>query len=215
MQHPTSWWIAGAAAVGMVLGVSASVLTRRFLPHGRRQVAGSWWLGGVLTATVLAILAWRVGARGELAIYTVVVIVGVPLAVIDWCEHRLPRALVWPQLAGAVAGFVVLAIARGESASGLRALAALGAAGMFFLVLAVVSNGGLGAGDVGLAAVVGLVTGWSGWPQVLGALLVASLLAMVLIVVPGAHRGDDEDRLAVPFGPCLLGGALAMVAIGG
>lgn len=216
MQLTTSswWWTAGAATVGLVLGAAASGLTRRFL-RGERALAGSWWLGAVLTAAVLGLLGWRVGARGELAVYGFVAMLAVPLAVIDWREHRLPRALMWPQLAGALLGFGVLCLARHDPAPGVRALAALAAAGVLFLVLAVATGGGVGAGDVSAAAVVGLVTGWSGWPQVAGALLAASVLALVAVAVPGARQRADNGATVVPFGPCLLAGALVMVLVGG
>ncbi|SFO05489.1 prepilin peptidase [Amycolatopsis rubida] len=208
------WWTAGAAVAGLALGAAASRLTRRFL-RGERALAGSWWLGAVLTAAVLGLLGWRVGARGELAVYGFVAVLAVPLAVIDWCDHRLPRLLTWPQLAGALVGFGVLCLVRHDPAPGVRALAALAAAGVLFLVLPVATGGGVGAGDVGAAAVVGLVTGWSGWAQVAGALLVASVLALVVLAVPGARRHQENGATAVPFGPCLLAGALVMVVVGG
>ncbi|TKG60926.1 hypothetical protein FCN18_34395 [Prauserella endophytica] len=208
------WWTAGSAAAGLVLGAAASALTRRFL-RGERALAGSWWLGAVLTAAVLGLLGWRVGVGGELAVYGFVAVLAVPLAVIDWCEHRLPRALIWPQLAGALVGFAVLCWARHDPAPGIRALAALAAAGVLFLVLAVASGGGVGAGDVSAAGVVGLVTGWSGWPQVAGALLAASMLALAVVAVPGTRRRDDNGATVVPFGPCLLAGALLVVLVGG
>ncbi|WP_228714287.1 prepilin peptidase [Prauserella endophytica] len=179
------------------------------------MLAGSWWLGAALTAAVLGLLAWRVGARGELVVYGFVAVLAVPLAVIDWCEHRLPRALVYPQLAGACVGFTVLSIVRSEAAPGVRALGALVAVGALFLVLAVVSDGGVGAGDLSVAAVIGVVTGWSGWPEVAGALLVASVLALILLAVPSARRRDERGGLVVPFGPCLFVGAFIMLTLGG
>ncbi|MEU3622526.1 hypothetical protein BS329_03760 [Amycolatopsis coloradensis] len=209
MQLTTSswWWWSGSAAAGLVLGAAASGLTRQFLRH-ERTLAGTWWFGAILTAAVLGLLSWRVGARGELAVYGFVAVLAVPLAIIDWCEHRLPRALMWPQLAGAVLGFVVLCLVSHDPAPGVRALAALVAAGGLFLILAVATGGGVGAGDVSVAAVVGLATGWIGWAQVVGALLTASLLALVMVTAPGVRRRDDDGALVVPFGPCLLAGAL-------
>ncbi|WP_414944894.1 prepilin peptidase [Amycolatopsis sp. cmx-11-32] len=212
MQLTTSswWWWSGCAAAGLVLGAAASGLTRRFLRQ-QRPLAEAWWFGGMLTAAALGLLGWRVEARGELAVYGFVAVLAVPLAVIDWCEHRLPRALLWPQLAGATLGFVVLCLVRHDPASGVRALAALGTGGGLFLILAVATGGGVGAGDVSAAAVVGLVTGWIGWVQVAGALLTASLLALVMVAAPGVRRRDEDGATMVPFGPCLLAGALVMV----
>nr|WP_246481474.1 prepilin peptidase [Amycolatopsis umgeniensis] len=210
----SSWWWSGSAAVGLVLGAVASGITRRFLQH-ERTLAEAWWFGAVLTAVALGLLGWRVGARAELAVYGFVAVLAIPLTVIDWCEHRLPRALIWPQLAGATLGFGVLCLVRDDPASGLRALTALVAAGGMFLILAVATGGGIGAGDVSAAAVVGLVTGWIGWAQVVGALLTASLLALVMVAAPGLRRRDQDGATVVPFGPCLLAGALVMVLASG
>jgi leader peptidase (prepilin peptidase)/N-methyltransferase len=210
----SSWWLCGATAAGLLLGAAASALTRRLLRE-RRPVAGSWWLGAAATAVVVALLAWRVGDHGACLVYAFAGVLAVPLTVIDWCEHRLPRLLSWPLLAGVIVGFTVLCLARHDAGPGVRAGASLLAAGALFLVLAVLSNGGVGAGDLVVAAVVGAVTGWIGWPQVAGALLMAFLLALLLVVVPGGHRRDESGGIAVPFGPCLFGGALVIVLLGG
>ncbi|SEB46104.1 leader peptidase (prepilin peptidase) / N-methyltransferase [Amycolatopsis tolypomycina] len=208
------WWVLGAAAVGLGLGAASSAVTRRLL-RKEHEIAGSWWLGAVVTAALLALLAWRVGDRGAFAVYGFAAVLGVPLAVVDWCEHRLPRQLAWPQLAGVVAGFGALCLARHDLEPGVRAVGALLAAGGLVLVLAVLTNGGVGAGDIVIAAVAGTLTGWTGWPQVAGALVMAAVLALLLIVVPGAHRGDERGHATVPFGPCLFGGALIMILTGG
>ncbi|MFD4190773.1 prepilin peptidase [Amycolatopsis thermoflava] len=208
------WWTLGAAVAGFVSGVAASTLTRRFLAQPR-ALAGAEWFGGALTAVVLAFLAWRNGNRDELVVQSLVTVLGVPLAIIDWCEHRLPRALVLPQLAAAAVGFAVVSIVRAEPEPGLRAVVASVALAAAFLVLAVATAGGVGAGDVSLAAAVGVVTGWLGWPQVLGALVAALLLALCLVSIPEARGRDERGAAVVPFGPCLLGGTLAMVLAAG
>ncbi|MCR6488272.1 prepilin peptidase [Amycolatopsis sp. OK19-0408] len=206
------WWVLGAAAVGLGLGAALSALTRRLLHHDR-AIAGSWWLGAVVTSVLLALLAWRVGDRGTFAVYGFAAVLGVPLAVLDWCEHRLPRQLSWPQLGGVIAGFEALCLAHNDVEPGVRALGGLLATGGLVLVLAVLTNGGVGAGDVVVAALVGAVSSWIGWAQVAGALVVASVLALLLLAVPGAHRDGERGQATVPFGPCLFGGAFVMILI--
>jgi leader peptidase (prepilin peptidase)/N-methyltransferase len=208
------WWVLAAAVVGLGLGAASSALTHRLL-RDKREIAGSWWLGAVVTAVLLALLAWRVADRGEFAVYGFAAVLGVPLAVVDWCEHRLPRQLAWPQLAGVIAGFGALCLAHHDLEPGVRAVGALLAAGGLVLVLAVLTHGGVGAGDIVVAAVVGAVTGWTGWPQEAGALVAASVLALLLLVIPGAHRDATQGHATVPFGPCLFGGALVMILTGG
>ncbi|MEV8609536.1 prepilin peptidase [Amycolatopsis sp. NPDC051373] len=208
------WSILGAVVVGFALGAAGSLLTRRFVPLGR-VAARSWWLGALITAVVLGLVAWRVRPGGELVVDGFVAVLSVPLTIIDWCEHRLPRALVWPQLGGALVGFSILCVARDDAGPGVRAVTAFVAVAGLFLLLALVTAGGVGAGDIGAAGVVGLVTGWIGWPPVAGALSVASLLALVLVAVPAVRQRTAEGSVLVPFGPCLYAGALAMVAAAG
>ncbi|RSD16325.1 prepilin peptidase [Amycolatopsis eburnea] len=186
------------AVTGFGLGAAGSLITKRLSDRPAR-IASSWWFGALVTAPVLAVLVWRVGTRGELPIYVFVLALGIPLSIIDWLEHRLPRIVVVPQLAGTALGLAFLCAARSDPAPGLRALWALLAAAGFYLLLAVLVEGGVGSGDVGLAAVVGLVTGWSGWTEVAGAVVLASLIAPALLLVP--HLRANRT---VPFGPCLV-----------
>jgi leader peptidase (prepilin peptidase)/N-methyltransferase len=205
-----AWPAVVAASGGFVLGSAGSLLTERLLRQQAR-IASSWWFGAIITALVLALLGWRVGPRGELAVYAFVLALGVPLAIIDWVEHRLPRIVVVPQLLGGAVGLGWLCVARSDAVPGVRALWAMLAAAGFYLLLAVLVEGGVGSGDVGLAAVVGLVTGWSGWAELAGALVLASFVALVLLLV--SHK--DGGRAAVPFGPCLMAGMTAVLAITG
>jgi leader peptidase (prepilin peptidase)/N-methyltransferase len=205
------WGVAACAASGFLLGAAASVITRRFLKVPTR-VARTWWLGAFVTAIAMAVLGWRVGARGELAVYAFVTTLGVPLAVIDWVEHRLPRVVVGPQLLGAALGFGVLCVVREDASPGVRAVLAMLAAAGLYLLLAVLVAGGVGSGDVSLAAVVGLVVGWSGWRELATAMLVASLLALLLLLAPGVRRRGNDGQGGVPFGPCLLAGMTVVLA---
>ncbi len=80
------------------------------------------------------------------------------------------------------------------------------AAGLLLLVIALVSKGGMGGGDIKLGAVMGLFLGWQGVIVALFiAFLVSGLAAIVLLATGRKGRKD-----AVPFGPYLaLGGITA------
>jgi leader peptidase (prepilin peptidase)/N-methyltransferase len=203
------------AAAGIGLGAAASIVTRRSLTHPVAGIFSSWWFGAIVTALVLTALFWRVGAHGELAVYAVVAVLGVPLAVIDSLERRLPRLLVWFMLAGVATGFGILCLIRHDVGPGLRATLAMFALAGTFLMLALLVPGGVGAGDVRLAAVIGLVAGWSGWPVVTGAMVIALLLALIIAIPVTVRRHGADGSVGVPFGPCLLVGLLIAVAVAG
>lgn len=109
-------------------------------------------------------------------------------------------------LAGALLGLPFLLLQSWQGT--LWGIAAGLAAGGFMLAIAVVSRGGMGGGDIKLAAFMGLFLG----PRIAGlALFLAFLiggLAGIILLVSGKKGRKD----AVPFGPYLaLGGVLAML----
>jgi leader peptidase (prepilin peptidase)/N-methyltransferase len=159
-------------------------------------------LGGAVAAALLTGVAdWPVSVAAA---------VGVLLVQIDVRCRRLPDRVV-----GVLAVVVALPPAvRAPLAESGAAVAAAGVVGSAYLVVAIASGGGLGLGDVKLAAVLALGLGYHGWPAViLGAVLPHLLMgpvALVLLLGRRVRRGT-----ALPFGPALLAGALvAAVAAG-
>ncbi|WP_020663129.1 prepilin peptidase [Amycolatopsis benzoatilytica] len=208
---------AGLLALCAVLSAAVGAAAALVLPHVGSASAKplAWQVNAAGTAAITIALAVRHGPRAELAIYACAVAVAVPLAVLDWQEHRLPHrwSLVLAGLVGS--GWLLLAIARHDWPSLLRAAAASAVVSCGFLVLALLSRGGLGAGDVTLAGALGLLLGWTGWPLVLTAVAAASVAAAIALIatpVRRLHRG----RAVVPFGPYLCSGAfLALLLAGG
>jgi leader peptidase (prepilin peptidase)/N-methyltransferase len=109
-------------------------------------------------------------------------------------------------IAGAV---LCLAIAIPTDPGGLpeRAIAAVAAGGLFFLV-ALAYPKGMGLGDVKLAATMGLFLGRAVAPAILAALLIGSIAGLALI----ARHGAGARKMAIPFGPFLaLGGVIGLL----
>ncbi|MBE0467601.1 MAG: prepilin peptidase [Candidatus Desulforudis sp.] len=115
-------------------------------------------------------------------------------------EHMLiPNRLILAGLAGGAVFAVVL-----PEPGVVSALAGTAACGGLLLLLAVVSRGGMGGGDVKLAAVVGL---FLGLPLGLLVLFVASLLGSAAGI--GMRLGGVLKRgEPLPFGPFIAAGAV-------
>ena len=179
---------------------------------GRGDVAVARPVVEVATALLLAAVVVRCGVTWQLPAFLALAVVGVLLVLVDLRHHLLPDRVVLPALVLGAALLAVAAAAEQSWAALLRA--GLGAAALFlvFLVLALVSPGGLGMGDVKLAALLGLHLGWVGWPAVLlGALAAFVVQAVVALVLLAARRVGRRSDL--PFGPAMLvGAALAMAA---
>lgn len=110
-------------------------------------------------------------------------------------------------LASAVAGLAIL-IAADPARLPESVLAAAGAGG-FLLAAALAYPGGMGMGDVKLAAVMGLYLGSAVVPAMIFAVLAGALVGLAMI----AMHGSGERKRAIPFGPFLaLGGVVGLLA---
>ena len=166
--------------------------------------------------SALAALAavWRLGGTWALIPFLGLVVVGAALAWIDLTQRRLPNRIVLPAIAASVPLLLAAALLDGAVSSGLTALAGGSVLFLFYLLLAVVSPRGMGMGDVKLAALVGLFAGYLGWAALLVAafagFLAGGAAATVVIATGRGTRGS-----AIPFGPWMLVGLWAAVAVSG
>lgn len=210
----SGWWVSGYLGLGAGLGAIASLPIRREIGTDNPVT----WVRkpavvSALTAGLFALLAAGSGLGWQLVPYSLVAAVGVPLAVVDIVEQRLPRMLVLPLGVALLLIFTALAVARSDPTGVVRAVLSMAAVGMFHLLLALLV-GGMGAGDVRLGAVLGMATGWVGWHAVAGMLLVAYLAAaLVLMGARLARRSRWRDE--IPFGPFLIAGALVVFVVSG
>jgi leader peptidase (prepilin peptidase)/N-methyltransferase len=146
--------------------------------------------------------------------------VSIVLSLIDLETKRLPNAIVLPSI---VVGVALLAIAAAlgsaRSASGigwttfLRAVAGGAILCAFYAIVRLISPRGMGGGDVKLAALVGLFLGWCGWATLVvgafAAFVLGGLFGVGLILLRRAKR-----TTAIPFGPWMIAGAWAGIAVG-
>jgi leader peptidase (prepilin peptidase) / N-methyltransferase len=141
-----------------------------------------------------------------IATSVIVILLVVPAAMID-LEHRIiPNKLT---VIGAVLALVLGTVL--DPSGEPERLIAGAAAGGFLLIAALAYPGGMGMGDVKLAAVLGLLLGRAVAPALLVALLSGVAVGIFVMARKGAHAGR---KTAVPFGPFLALGALVSVFAG-
>jgi leader peptidase (prepilin peptidase)/N-methyltransferase len=154
---------------------------------------------------VATLLAAAVGPSPLLPVYLLAAVLGLLLAVIDLRCLRLPDRLV---AALALTAGGPLAVLRPERVA--TALAAAGLVLTAYLLIALLPRRGLGLGDVKLAAVLGLILGFAGWPAVVVGLLAPHLInGPIVLVLLATGRASRRQPLA--FGPALLAGALLAI----
>jgi leader peptidase (prepilin peptidase)/N-methyltransferase len=173
----------------------------------------AWWFWAGPGVGREADTAGTVAAVLVVVAFLYLVAISIALALIDLDTHRLPNAIVLPSYAVGIVLLGVAALLNGDPTSLVRAV--VGGAGLFalYLILAMVSPGGMGLGDVKLAGVLGLFLGFLGWgPLVVGAFaafLFGGLFAVALLLTRRARR-----RAGIPFGPWMLAGAWVGVLAG-
>jgi leader peptidase (prepilin peptidase)/N-methyltransferase len=166
------------------------------------------WRTVLGSAGAAALLAATLGPAPLLPVLLPGVILGALLVEIDVRCLRLPDPVV-AALAVLVAAPL---IAFGEPGRLGRALLAALLIGLAYLTVAMLPGGGLGLGDVKLAAVLAFVLGYLGWSAVAIGLLAPHLINGPVVLFLLATR-RARRRTAVPFGPALLVGALTAVAL--
>jgi leader peptidase (prepilin peptidase)/N-methyltransferase len=168
----------------------------------------------VLSAAALAAAPALTGPRPATLALAWFGAAAVVLAGVDLACHRLPDRVTFPTAVGCAAALLADALVTGEWTATGRAAAAAA----LVLVLATgarfLSPGGLGRGDVKLLGLLGLLLGWAGW-----GVLVAGVLAGFFVGAVGSlvlmAAGRAGWRTAVAFGPALLVGAYAGLALAG
>ena len=153
-----------------------------------------------LTAALfLAVWLWFGASLASLraALFALIMVI---VIFVDLDHRIIPNALTYPGIA------LGLLLAWGGGAWGFltAVIAALGA-GLVFLAIAVLSRGGMGGGDIKLAALMGA---FLGWPLIAAALFVSFMVGGIVgvaLLATGRRRRKDP----VPFGPFLAVGGLA------
>jgi leader peptidase (prepilin peptidase)/N-methyltransferase len=94
------------------------------------------------------------------------------------------------------------------------ARAVIGAAALFafFLAIVLIHPPGMGFGDVRLSGLIGGVLAYLSWSTVVIGAFAGFLLGSVIGLIMIAVRGGDR-KVAVPFGPFMIGGALLAVFV--
>ncbi len=154
------------------------------------------------TGALFGLTCWRYELSSELAIALLYICLFIVILVIDW-EHRLVlNKLVFPAIAVAllISAFFSIFSVQSEIVPEIGDAAIGGGIGLgLFLLVAIVSRGGMGWGDVKLAALIGLVTGFR---LVFVALLMGIILGGVVAVTLLALR-IKRRKEAIPFAPFL------------
>lgn len=157
------------------------------------------------TGALFGYLCWHYGLSIDLAIASFYCCLFIIIMAIDLEHQLILNKLTYPAMAAA------LLISVFSSEPGIVDAAIGGGIGLgLFLLIALVSRGGIGLGDVKLAALIGLVTGY---PLVFIALVLAIIivgLVAIMLLIFKKKKGKE----GIPFGPYLSLAAIATLLYG-
>jgi leader peptidase (prepilin peptidase)/N-methyltransferase len=169
-------------------------------------ISARYLLSEATLAVVFAAVAIRFhGEPGELALGLIFVSMLMAVTLTDLERRIIPNKIL---LVGSTIGLICLVISDPGSLP-VHLAAAAGAGGFFFLI-ALAYPGGMGLGDVKLAAAMGLFLGVEVVPAILIALAAGATVGLGMI----AKEGSAARKRAIPFGPFLAIGGVAALLVG-
>jgi leader peptidase (prepilin peptidase)/N-methyltransferase len=167
----------------------------------------------VSTAALFGFAFWQYGLSVELPIALFYISLFMVFLVIDLEHGLILNRIVYPALALALLlsiFFTIFLPQVGIVPDIARAAIGGGIGFVVFLLIVIVSRGGMGFGDVKLAALIGLATGF---PLVILALIMGMILGGLAAVILLGFK-IKKRKEAMPFGPFLAVAAIATLLWG-
>ena len=181
--------------------------------HCGEPISPRYMVVEVATALLFAATTLVVGVDWTLPAHLWFVGLTVVLIVTDFEHFRLPNRILLP---GTVVGVVLLALGallEGRIGDLPEALAAGAGYFILLLIVAIVARGGFGFGDVKLAFILGVFTGFGGWGltalAAFGGFFIGGTTSLLLILTRIRSRKDY-----IPFGPPMMVAAWIAIAWG-
>ncbi|WP_320536202.1 prepilin peptidase [Pseudarthrobacter sp. IC2-21] len=206
-------FVAAIGVLGLILSPVADWLIAKLLPRiGGLPSTRVRITTAVITGALCAAFALRFGADPGLPAFTLLAVLGIQLARIDISLHLLPNPLVLSLLLGGLICLLAAVFGGSPWTEVLRALAGGAILFVIYLILAIISPGGMGMGDVKFAAPIGLYLGYLGWSHLMyGGLLGFILNGVVTLVVVRGNRAEHASE--VPHGPSMLAAAASVALL--
>jgi leader peptidase (prepilin peptidase) / N-methyltransferase len=156
-----------------------------------------------ITAALLLAGFFKFGMSFDFAVYIVVAPALVIITAIDIEHQIIPDVITLPG--------IVLGLAVGTYSIGyIDSMLGFFIGGGLFYLLAVLSNGGMGGGDIKYIAAAGA---WLGWQKVLLVIFTGALLGSIVGLFQIAMQNKSRKSL-IPFGPFLAVGTMITLFYG-
>ncbi|MGO4471792.1 prepilin peptidase [Arthrobacter sp. M-10] len=166
----------------------------------------------VATAVLFALMTLRFGLSPALPAFLLLSVLAVQLSRVDIAHHLLPNPLVLVLLASGLGLLTMSAVLVPDWPGLLRAAAGGVIFFLGYLILGLISPGGLGMGDVKLSAPLGMYLGYLGWTHVFyGGLLGFVVGGVVTVLMLRLKRGTKPSEVA--HGPAMFAAAIGVALL--
>jgi leader peptidase (prepilin peptidase)/N-methyltransferase len=200
-----AWQVAVAVLLGAGIGYGGGLLAPRWLEEKPLKSWEPYVLAGV-NGVAAGLLAAAHPFGGYFWQQFLFISILTTVSLIDLHDKIIPNELV---LFGLIAGALLLFVLPYEAKGWGEALGGAAGGFLFLLLIALIARGGMGLGDVKLAAVIGLFLGRWAAMGLIFAFLAGGLISAVLLLFKLVGRKDH-----IPFGPWLALGAIITALYG-
>ncbi|HWR57269.1 MAG TPA: prepilin peptidase [Thermodesulfovibrionales bacterium] len=181
--------------------------------HCREKISPRYLFVEVLNSLMYILVIWRFGFGWHTPVFFAFCSAMIVITFIDLDVQIIPDAITLPGICiGLIAGSLILPNPfERSSLLGFRdaSIGMVSGGGLFYLI-AVLSRGGMGGGDIKMMAMIGAFAGWkSVLLTTFAGSLVGSIVGIVLMVFTGKGR-----KTKIPFGPFLALGAIMSLFYG-
>lgn len=157
-----------------------------------------------LTGIIYSLLFLKYGLSPTFFFYILLASILLCIAFIDYDHQIIPdRLLILGFITGLCYKIVLFSFAE-QPIEILNSFLGFFLGGGFFFLIATISNGGMGGGDIKLIAILGF---WFGWKDIilisLLSFIIGSIIAILLLMMRLKTRKD-----AIPFGPFIVSSVL-------
>ncbi|WP_429079912.1 prepilin peptidase [Brassicibacter mesophilus] len=176
----------------------------------QEKISIQYLITEILTGIIFLLSYIRFGLSVEFVFYTMLFCILIIISGIDYSYQIIPDDLILLSFVLGITFKLISYLFLGQAFSFFNSFLGIVVGGGFLLFISIISNGGMGGGDIKLMAVLGL---WIGWKYTILALLLSfifgGILSLVLLLLKIKSRGE-----MIPFGPFLALGFLVTVLYG-
>ena len=180
-----------------LIPVVSYVLLKGKCRYCKSPISPVYPLVELITAVLITVLCWKWGLTLSFFLLAALTAVLITVTMVDYYHQIIPDRFMLLIAVLAVAFLLGIKYPQQGFSALVDSIIGFSLGGGIFLLIALVSKGGMGGGDIKLMAVLGL---WFGWKKILLLMLMAFVTG-ALISVPLLLLRRKSGKDAIPFGP--------------